>query len=542
MGNINLYKIENDKKDEFIRKLDSTLKTKNTVEYSFGESETISLTLYVLNSKKQNEVSWNWVLREFGQPTIQTCSSPKAVILAEKDGNTTYAVTFGSAFFLVDKYCDRDFGFNFARKLSFVEVKTTTLTTPSSRRNKTVNTYINYNQLEIDSGESYAKLKAKVDISKDFSLFKPAIEVGTSIKMSTSVETMQNISDIIYYIEDVIANGEEKCKIPVFVKIKDRDYITNLNKRMAEEVRKNNPKIVIPELEIVGADEIFNHTDDAYNIKYLNKMKSVTSLTVDELRRFCKENEFDYNETFLDIIIERCCDGEPVSATLVRNAIEYIDDQERCLLSKGEWYKFNDDYLSYLFGSISEIPTEYHPEYDFTATIHNSFIDKIYEEDKDNPDYKDKTPNKIKESLKKTYYAERVFNILRENDGYQNFDRQFKRVGSSNIEPMDLYKEGGFVYAVKIGKSSDKLCYAVDQSLAFLRAYKHNQFSDFPEVTTIVLWFVLDRCKHIEDEHGRPDINKLEMFMLKNKLDYWKKEVRLLGLKPLIYINYRTAS
>ena len=104
---------------------------------------------------------------------------------------------------------------------------------------------------------------------------------------------------------------------------------------------------------------------------------------------------------------------------------------------------------------------------------------------------------------------------------------------------MDLYKEGGYVYAVKIGKSSGKLCYAVDQSLAFLKTYKHNEFSDLPEVTTIVLWFILERRKHIENADGKPDINELDMFMLKNKLDQWKKEVRLLGFKPLIYINYR---
>ena len=211
MGSINLYKIESDKRDEFIRMLDSKLNMKNTVECDFGESETISLTLYILDRQNRNDLSWNWVLIGFNQPEISTVSSPKAIVLAEKDDDTTYAVTFGSAFFLVDKYCDKNFGFDFARKLSFSEIKTTTLTTPSSRRNKTVNTYINYNQLEFDSGESFAKLKAKVDVGEDFSLFKPAIEVGTSIKISTSVETLQNISDIIYYVEDVIANGEEKC-------------------------------------------------------------------------------------------------------------------------------------------------------------------------------------------------------------------------------------------------------------------------------------------------------------------------------------------
>ena len=49
----------------------------------------------------------------------------------------------------------------------------------------------------------------------------------------------------------------------------------------------------------------------------------------------------------------------------------------------------------------------------------------------------------------------------------------------------------------------------------------------------------VDGKEHIEDVNGTPDINKLDMLMLKNHLDQWKKEVRLQGLKPLIYINYR---
>lgn len=541
MGSINLYKIESDKKDEFIRMLSSKLKDKCTIETPFGQSEEISFTLYVVNEENRNNVSWNWVLREFQQPEIQTLSLPKAVVLAEKEDDTTYAVTFGSAFFLVDKYCDKDFGFNFARMLSFDEIKTTTLTTPNSHRNKTVSTYVNYNQLEFDSGESFAKLKAKVNTDECSNKFKPSIEVGTSIKIVTDIETLQNISDIINYIEEKIANGEEKCKIPVFVKIKDKEYIDRLNERMQLEISEQ-PEIVISELEIVGANEIFNHNDDEYIIKYKGKNKQVTSLTVDELKLFCSDFGFNYCEAVLDIKVGGYCNGEPLPTTVIKNIIEYTDDEERCLLSNGEWYKFNDDYLNYLSASITEIPVEYHPEYDFSATIHNSFLNEKFEEEKTSTDYEDKTDEQIKKAIKSKYYAERAFNILRSRDGFQNFDREYTQVGDSNTEPMDLYKEGGYIFAVKIGNTSGKLCYAIDQSLTSLKLYKQGKLTDIPQITTVALWFVLERKTHIEDENGIPDLNKLEMLMLKNKLDQWKKEVRLSGYKPLIYINYRTKS
>ena len=37
---------------------------------------------------------------------------------------------------------------------------------------------------------------------------------------------------------------------------------------------------------------------------------------------------------------------------------------------------------------------------------------------------------------------------------------------------------------------------------------------------------------------GKPNISELNMLMLKNKIDAWKKEVRLLGYAPIIRINY----
>lgn len=60
-----------------------------------------------------------------------------------------------------------------------------------------------------------------------------------------------------------------------------------------------------------------------------------------------------------------------------------------------------------------------------------------------------------------------------------------------------------------------------------------------PKVTTVVLWLILEREHHIEGPDGIPDLNRLNMLMFKNRLDQWKKEVRLAGMRPLVYINYR---
>ena len=543
MGYINLYKLDTEKSQAFTQELLKKMNQENTVERTIqvpGKTpETFGLTLYIARPEDQKNIGWNWVLEEFESPEIQVTPSPKAVILIEREDGSEYAVTYGHSFFTVDKYCDRDFGFDFARRLKYKEIKTTTLTTPSSRRNKTVNTYINYSELDFDSGESFAKLKAKVDLPDGFPLYKPAIEIGSSIKFATLEESLEQILELIIHVEDTLQNCEEICKIPVFSRIKDDAAIQYLNERLRTSILENPAQINISELDVIGATEVFNSNDGEFELRYKRKTKQVTSLTNEELENFCIENGWDYGSAMLDIIVVSFYDGVSVATNYVKDLIDYTDDEERALLSKGIWYKFNDDYLTYLADSIAEIDAEYHPEYDFTTEIHDAFVNQRFDAECGDPKYAGETTASIKKSLKRKYYAERAFNLIRESqDEFQNFDRTTDGVGGAKIEAMDLYKDG-MMLAVKIGNSSAKLCYAVDQSLTSLKLYKKGKLSGMPEVTTVVLWLVLERAHHIEGADGIPDLNSLSMLMLKNRLDQWKKEVRLSGMRPLVYINYR---
>jgi uncharacterized protein (TIGR04141 family) len=544
LGSVNLYKIDNEKQQMFFQELARKMDNLDTIflerQDEHQELVTYGCTLYMSRPDDNKELSWNWVLQEFNQQPIEIPVMPKCVIVIESEDDKTYAVTFGHAYFLVDKFCDRDFGFNFARKLSYDEIKTTTLTTPNSRRNKTVNTYINYSELEFDSGESFAKLKAKLKLPEDFTLYKASIEVGSSIRFSTVEESMERLIDLILHVEYTLTHEEDKYNIPVFSKVKDFERLAQLEANLIAAIHENPSQINISELDIIGVTEIFNHNDSEFILSYRGKKKSISLLSNEEIQLFCEENDWNYSESLLDITVISQYNGSPVVTKRVKDLIDYTDDQERCLLSKGVWYQYNEDYLSYLRDSIAEIAVEYHPEFDFTSVLHDQFVDSKYEQEKDDHKYAGKSPAEIKNSLKKKYYAERAFNLLREEtNGFVNYDRDEVRVGGSRVEVMDLYKEG-MMCAVKIGNASSKLCYAVDQSLTALKLYKKHQLPRMPEVSTIVLWFVLERQDHIEDENGCPQLEELDMLMLKNRLDQWKKEVRLQGLKPLIYINYRT--
>lgn len=544
LGNINLYKIDNEKQIVFFQEIERKMQKLTTIfltrQDERHESVKYECTLYLSRLDDKKELSWNWVLQEFDQQSLEISAMPKCVVVIESGDNKIYAVTFGHAYFLVDKFCDRDFGFDFARKLSFDEIKTTTVTTPNSRRNKTVNTYINYSELDFDSGESFAKLKVKLKLPEDFTLYKSSIEVGSSIRVSTVEDSVERLIDLIVHVEYTLAHEKDKYKIPVFSKVKDRERIDQLEANLTKTIQENPAQINISELDIVGSTEIFNHNDGEFVLKYHRKKKTISLLSNEEIQLFCKENNLNYSQTLLDITVISQYNGVSVVTKRVKDLIDYTDDQERCLLSKGVWYQYNEDYLAYLQDSIAEIDAEYHPEFDFTNALHDQFVNSKYEQEKDNLEYRDKNPEKIKKNLKKKYYAERAFNLMRaKDDGFVNYDRDEVRVGGAKVEVMDLYKDG-MMCAVKVGNTSSKLCYAVDQSLTALKLYKKGQLPQIPKISTVVLWFVLERKDHIEDEKGYPQLERLNMLMLKNRLDQWKKEVRLQGMEPLIYINYRT--
>lgn len=543
MGTLNIYKIDNDKLQDLMQTLNQKMQQMGTqtIPEPIGETrenQPIRCELYYAQQENPVSLSWDWVLAAFGQESVRTNPLPKAVLLLKKENGAIYAITFGHAFFLIDKFCDRDFGFVFARKMNFQEITTTTLTAPNSHRNKMVNTYVNYEELDFDSGESYAKLKAKAALPDEFTLFKPMVEIGTSIRVDSAENSLERAAAIIAYIENIVDTEADKHKIPVFTHIKDQERKRFLNERLNLFVEMRH-EIHVSELEVIGATEVFNHNDYEFVLKYRRYKEKVTSLSDDVLRSFCEANHIPLTEA-LNIAVYSERDGMVFAPVCVRDMIDYTDDQERCLLSQGQWYQYNDDYLSYLQASISEITTYYEPQYDFSEEKYNAFIETKLLAERTELRYSGKSDKEIREQLQKKYYAERVFNLLMERDyGFENHDRGTVPVGNGTVEIMDLYKEET-MFAVKIGSTSGKLCYAVDQSLEALKLYKHNQLDNRPVIKSVAIWFVLDRSRHIENEDGKPDINRLDMLILKNRLDQWKKEVRLQGYTPIVYVNYRT--
>ncbi len=538
MGQINLYKIDVEKKRDFLDALAKKFEFIGEQDYhSTGNEEDVYIVgTYVNVPEERKPVEWQWILDEYDYKIEETVASPKAVLVIESIA-ATYAVTYGLSYFAVDKYCDIDFAFDFARRIDFKQIKTTTLTAPNAQRNKMINVYLNYNDISFDSGESYAKIKAKMKIEDGFKLHGEMVEIGHSIKTQLSDNTIDCILRFIDYVE-LVREKEELHKIPVFSKVRDEKIINELDEQLIEKIEENIECINISELDIIGATEIFNSNDASFTLKHGRKYKNIEELTKENILQFMYENNLNIKNDFWNMKVVSNKNGEPVCTDTMKRLIDFTDDDRRCLLLKGEWYSFNDDYVQYLQDSIAELEVIYDPQYDFSNEKLSDYVERKYQEEKDCEEYTDLTIEEIRKKIKDKYYAERVFNnILSEQFDFENHDRNSDETGTGKIELMDLYKDGT-MYAVKIGNSSAKLSYVVEQSLSSTRMYKHRLLPDMPKVDRIAVWIVLKRRTRLPDTNGKPDISSLKMVMLKNRLDAWKKEVRILGYTPVVYLNY----
>lgn len=501
MSNINLYKIDSRKKEEFLRNLNEKYDNENNVEVTSKCKYGISVYIDG-KDKTKSDPDWLWVLSN-PKPFLNQPASLKVVIVIEcETKEALYVCTFGMAHFNVDKYCDTEFAFDFARRIKFEQVKTTTLTSPNSKKNKTVNAYLNYSEIAYDSGEAYAKIKAKTLLDFNGEKHEITIEIGHSIKTKLMDDNFEEMIKFIELVEDTMKKPEIQ-KIPVFAKLKDKDEIKELDQRLLHEISENLDCVNVSELDVVGVTVVFNDNDSEYTLKLHRSEMKVSDLNKESVKKFIVDNNIDVERDFFNIkVIVKKNDHE--FTDYMKKLIDYTDDEK---------YNFHKHQLE---------------DYRKLKMVEERNLD----------DNKGLTDTEFKNKIYRKYYKERVFNnIMGEQYGFENHDRSSTYLDSGEkIEIMDLYKDKT-MFAVKIGSTSSKLNYVVNQSLDSFRLYHIGELKNAPEIDTVAVWLIFDKeaSSRIIKEHT--DLSELKLLGLKNRLDEWKKEVRLAGKKPVVYVN-----
>lgn len=225
------------------------------------------------------------------------------------------------------------------------------------------------------------------------------VEIGHSIKTQLSDNSIDCILKFIEYIESV-REKEELHKIPVFSKVKDENVIRELDERLLEKIEENIECINISELDIIGATEIFNSNDASFTLKHERKHKNIQELTKENILQFMDENNLNIRNNFLNIKVVSNRNGEPVCTDVMKKLVDFTDDEKRCLLLKGEWYSFNDDYVQYLQDSIAELDVVYDSRFDFSNIKLSEYVERKYQEEKDCAEYSGLTIQEVKKKLK----------------------------------------------------------------------------------------------------------------------------------------------
>ena len=204
-----------------------------------------------------------------------------------------------------------------------------------------------------------------------------AIEVGTSIRVVSDVDSLDRIIDIILHIDNVIATVDDKHRIPVFMRVKDKAKIQQLDERLNAAIEEE-PEIHISELDIIGATEIFNHNDCEFVLKYKRNEKPVTSLSHEELHAFCDDFGLDFATEVLNITVISLYEGNQVDSAKVKKLIDFTCDTEQCLLSKGIWYQYNDCLLYTSINALKGKRRYYVAAYPFYNTQNSQMYSLIH--------------------------------------------------------------------------------------------------------------------------------------------------------------------
>ena len=526
---INLFKLEKD------------INMDNKIEYSGSIIKPVGDYEFQLFVKQPNEKdisNWNWIAQEFDFDTVMVNKYPSGILMIYKE-DKIYAVSFGNAFFTIDRYCDYNFAFEFAKRIDYKTVNTSALIVPQSRKNRVINTYTNYSYLDYDSGESYSKLK--IHLLDESEIYGNTVEIGTSIKFSLKMDSLEGIAKLIDFVECVL-DKPEKNKIPLFISIKDMDEIEKLNAELKNKIKEEDGYFDVSELDIIGTEEIFNKVDNQYKVICRGKYDTISEISNEQLYSFCREKKIELDDLIFQGKIKYIENGWDEQ---IYKLLNYTNEKERAVLLRGKWYRYNEEYVSLLNDSVDSIETVYNPKYDFSRSQKINFVKQLIETEKKKLNSNLESIESNDEKIKKKYYREYVFNLLREQEGFKLCDRNLKIVeDKSKIEMMDLYDEKNkIMIAVKIGKGSAELSYIVDQSLISLKEYRNRYSEDnkneYPEAKCFALWIILDRATKLKVyENNVVQLSELNMIILKNKLNEWQKELKNYGMQAKVFINY----
>ena len=535
MSQVNLFRIQEGREDSIRSLLDGNYQTvANLSQQGFD------FKLLYQHSTGQQEVNWGWAFTLFEKPVEKMSVLPKGVILLNRVSASCplYAISFGGAHFHLDQFADRNFGFDFACRVTVRKTRLTATVNNNSKKNKTISSFKEFDKLEINSGESYTKLKVTIDQGNAADLIDENVEVGTSLKVNLKEPSFENLAKLIDYIERVL-RGSQKTRIPYFRLVTKPEDIASLDSRLKDDFQNEQSTITISEFDVIGTDEVFNRAD-SYTLRCGRASKEVPLLDWPTLRQFFAEEHIEGVDDMFATNVKFLVNGSSKVSKPIRSLVDYLNEDERALLIGGKWYRFNNDFVDCLHESLSSVPVTYDPRYDLTTECYQTFLNEKYQSCRSESEYSGLSEAEYRRKIGVRFYKEYAFNLMRERDGFELHDRRSISLKDGNtIEVCDLRKDDA-IYSVKRGNASSVLCYLVDQSELAIDLNSNRELPRAERPQKVVLWMILPRSVRLPIRDSVLEWDKLGMLLFKIRVDAWMKKAWLAGMKPEVWLNYET--
>ena len=419
-----------------------------------------------------------------------------ATILLEK-GGSSYAITFGRAHFYVRPHCDYDFGIELAKRIADEDdIVQTAARRYQGKYKKDIRSFVGRARLNVPPGNSLDFLQGKV-IAGKVDPFGQSGKFGTSSLLAPDIAP-DEIGGLLSKI-DAELSEKPRFKLPRTLVLSDDDEIARYDEKLIDELMSpvGVSEIATDTFDLFGVDFVFS-SSGSFTLKCGHyKAQELDRLTMKEVKEYIAEKKIPRDKV-LALKITHHREEDPAFTQTIKEAVDFICDEDRVVLRGGKWLKFNEDYLDALDAAIRRVEVE-----------------------------------ETEADLIETSLTEGEFNESLSAYGYDIADKNFdilKTEAKAAVEAWDLQKDET-VYAVKFG-TPQKLNYVVDQASNVLelihnRAHLHAP----PPFRRYCLWMGYRAKKRLESLADSGSI------ILKQKVEAWARQCEEVGFTPVLKLS-----
>ncbi|TCC32661.1 DUF6119 family protein [Kribbella speibonae] len=453
---------------------------------------------YFSTEPKLSSVPWVKTFAEYiGDGIYSNRNYFGAMMLAR--GTSVYALSFGKAHFHIRPHCDYDFGVELAKRIADEDDITQTASRQyQGRRKRSIQSYIGPSKLTVAPGSSVDFLQGKIVAGKR-AAFGSSGKFGTSCLLTPEI-TPQQIGTFLSQI-DAELKKPARFKLPRTLELKEEAEIAKYDEKLIDELMSpvGVSDIAVDTFDLFGVDFVFSSVG-SFTVRCGHYAKlEVDQLTMKTIKDYLTERAIP-REKVLHLKIKHHREEQADFIQSIKEAVDFISDDDHVVLRGGKWLKFNQDYLEALDEAIRAIEVE-STEAGLEATTS--------EEGDFNKD------------LKKRGYvvADKNFDILKVKSG-------------TPVEAWDLQR-GDTVYAVKFG-TPQKLNYVVDQATNVLDLISTGGYVGMaPVFKRYCLWFGYRAKKPIGSVADSGSI------IFKQKVEAWARRCHDAGKVPLLKITQK---